>query len=81
MDRFIKQNNSSKWNGFSHYDSVMTLADMDLPLDPAIKKAIIAKLERTNNFTYKLRPKEYFDAIIQWYKERHIKENNVDIKP
>lgn len=59
----------------------MTLADMDLPLDPAIKKAIIAKLERTNNFTYKLRPKEYFDAIIQWYKERHIKENNVDIKP
>jgi hypothetical protein len=35
----------------------MTLADMDIPLDKDIKKAIIAKIERTNNFTYKLRPK------------------------
>lgn len=68
MDRFVRQSNSSKWSGHSHDDSVMTLADMDLPLDSAMKKAIIAKLERTNNFTYKLKPKEYTDAIIQWYK-------------
>ena len=73
MDKFVKQTHSSKWSGHSHDDSVMTLADMDLPVDPAMKKAMIAWLERTNNFTYKLRPKEYYNAILSWYRERHIK--------
>ena len=59
MERFVKESNSSKWKGYAHDEFVLNLADMDVALDPQIKKAMIAKLQRTNNFTYKTKSKEF----------------------
>ena len=59
----------------------MTLADTDLPLDPALKTAMLNRLQTTNNFTYKVNSQQYYEAIANWYKDRHIKESNVDLKP
>jgi bifunctional pyridoxal-dependent enzyme with beta-cystathionase and maltose regulon repressor activities len=60
---------------------VMTIADMDLPIFHPIKKAILKQLEMTNNFTYKERSKQYFEAIINWYKERHNRSGNLELQP
>ena len=54
---------------------------MDLGLYQSIKKSLINRLDRANNFTYKVRPKEYYDAIERWYKERHLEKEGIVIRP
>jgi|JI10StandDraft_1071094.scaffolds.fasta_scaffold2921288_1 bifunctional pyridoxal-dependent enzyme with beta-cystathionase and maltose regulon repressor activities len=60
MTKFVRESNSIKYTGHNQDDLVLTIADMDLPLYPPIKKAIISKLQITNNFTYKLPSKQYY---------------------
>lgn len=33
----------------------------------------------TNNFTYKNPSEEYYKGIISWYKQRHLKDEKMDI--
>jgi bifunctional pyridoxal-dependent enzyme with beta-cystathionase and maltose regulon repressor activities len=42
--KFVRVPNSTKWQGMPPEDHVFTLADMDVPLDPGMRKAIMAKL-------------------------------------
>lgn len=60
MSKFVREGTSQKWQGHGKEDMVLTIADMDLPIFPSIKKAILKQLEMTNNFTYKVRSKQYF---------------------
>jgi bifunctional pyridoxal-dependent enzyme with beta-cystathionase and maltose regulon repressor activities len=66
MDRFVKDVDSQKWRGNHHSQDyfVMTIADMDLPLFPAFREAILNKLSLTNNFTYKYPSQQYYNSII-----------------
>jgi bifunctional pyridoxal-dependent enzyme with beta-cystathionase and maltose regulon repressor activities len=80
MQGFVRENHSLKWHKHSSEDYPLTFADMDLPLDPALKAALIGKLQLTNNFTYKVRPKQYFEAIVRWYSQRHLREGAPSLK-
>lgn len=60
MTKFVRESNSSKYSGHGQDDLVLTIADMDLPIYPPLKRAIANKLQITNNFTYKLPSKQYF---------------------
>ena len=44
IPKFVRATNSTKWQGMPANDHVLTLADMDVPLDPDIRKAIMARL-------------------------------------
>lgn len=37
MARFVREANSQKWHGHGNDDVVLTIADMDLSIYPAIK--------------------------------------------
>jgi len=54
---------------------------MDFALPNHFKQAIINKISLTNNFTYKSLPKQYYDAIINWYSHRHIRSPMIKIDP
>lgn len=70
-----------KYSGHGQDDLVLTIADMDLPLHPPLKKAIANKLQFTNNYTYKFPSKQYYSAIIQWYQTRHRREETFQLSP
>lgn len=69
MKRFVRESNSAKWQNHTHNNDefVMTIAELDLPFSPVLKKSIVARLEMMNNFTYKNRSEQYFQSIIRWY--------------
>jgi bifunctional pyridoxal-dependent enzyme with beta-cystathionase and maltose regulon repressor activities len=60
---------------------VLTFADMDIALPNNFKQELIKKIVLTNNFTYKYLPKEYFEAIQNWYTHRHIRSPQIKIYP
>ncbi len=67
MKKFVRENNSAKWQNHSNDEFVMTIAELDLPISTTLKKSIVSRLEMMNNFTYKNRSEQYFQSIIRWY--------------
>lgn len=55
MSKFQKHPNSSKWTevAYPNESHALTLADMDLPIHPPFKQALLRRVEQVNNFTYK----------------------------
>jgi bifunctional pyridoxal-dependent enzyme with beta-cystathionase and maltose regulon repressor activities len=82
MSKFVRQADSQKW-GDSSYDEekfMLTIADMDIPIFESLKKKIIDRVAVVNNFTYKNPSKAYYQSIIDWHKQRHIKDSKVDLQ-
>ena len=53
------------------YDAIpMWVADMSFPTAPAVVRAIVERAEHPS-FGYYQPPCEYYDAIIDWQRERH----------
>jgi bifunctional pyridoxal-dependent enzyme with beta-cystathionase and maltose regulon repressor activities len=81
MSNFVRQLDSQKWGNTGYGDDkfVLTIADMDIPLYEPLKKSIIARISVLNNFTYKDPSEEYYKAVIEWYRRRHIKDAKTEV--
>lgn len=79
MTYFVREANSQKWAGQGKDEDnfTLTMADMDLPLYEPLKKKIVERIAAINNFTYKNPSEEYYQAIIDWYRQRHIKNSKI----
>lgn len=64
-----RHTNSAKW-AVKDGELPMTIADMDFKTSPAIIQAMQHKLER-GAFGYEVVPAEYFNAVADWYEQRH----------
>ena len=61
--------NSLKWN-VKKDELAMWVADMDFQCSPAIKEALLKKVE-FGIFGYEIVPKSYYKCILQWLENRH----------
>ena len=64
-----KSTYSVRWN-VKEGDLPLNIADMDFEVFPEIKAAVIKRSE-LDCYGYIDTPKEYFDAYVHWWKERH----------
>lgn len=60
---------SMKWD-VAENELPMWVADMDFPTVPAVKEALMRRVER-NMYGYTLVPDEWRQAIAGWWKKRH----------
>ena len=60
---------SMKWD-VAENELPMWVADMDFPTVPAVKEALMRRVER-NMYGYTLVPDEWRQAIVGWWKKRH----------
>ncbi len=64
-----RDTNSVKWD-VGRDELPMTIADMDFKTSPAIIQAMQDKLQ-LGAFGYEEIPDEYFNAVADWYEQRH----------
>lgn len=79
--KFVIEEDSLKWKDrHPEYEFAMTIADTDLNIDAGIKQAIVNRLNKVNNFTYKTISEEYSASVINWLKQRHCRSPGLDIQ-
>lgn len=61
-----------KWDAAKEEDIIpMWVADMDFKAAPAIRRALQKRLDH-GVFGYALVPDSYYDAVINWFRRRHM---------
>jgi len=73
FDKLTQRRGSScmKWD-CTEYDDIipMWVADMDFEAAPAIREALMKRVEH-GIFGYTNVPEDYYDAVINWFSRRH----------
>lgn len=70
--------NAVKWDLAKDPDVLpMWVADMDFPTAPAIIEALEKRVKH-GIFGYTKVPSEYYDAVVNWFKRRHLWSINPD---
>lgn len=73
LDKIVNRKNtySIKWDRFSQYDAIpLWVADMDFESPKAVQEALSKRISH-NIYGYTRISDEYYEAVIQWFKNRH----------
>jgi len=73
FDKLTQRRGSScmKWDCTEYDDMIpMWVADMDFEAAPAIREALMERVEH-GIFGYSNVPEDYYDAVINWFSRRH----------